>query len=79
MVDSPGDMTTMNSRRYSVTLFLLKCCQNTILPLSSVVCIVAAMSEANHEKGCDEGVRIIAVVTENVRLVRSTNARCFCN
>ena len=45
--------------------------------MSSEIHVKAAMSEANCEKGCDEGVRIIAVVTEKVRLVRKYERTLF--
>jgi len=35
------------------------------------------MSEVNHEKCCDEGMRIIAVVTEKTRLVRKYERPLF--
>ena len=37
----------------------------------------AAMSEANREKGCDEFVRMIAVVAEKVRLARKNEHAIF--
>ena len=57
-------MTNMpNAMRptYALTFFLKS---------TSIMLVDPATNEANRERGCDEGARIIAVVTEGASLAR---------